>query len=628
MEQPLPTRTVVAQNETYSIAHERVLNVKPPKACKPFLGREAKLKELHELLKSENKIFIHGIPGIGKSEFAKSYAAEHKDEYTNIIYFTYNGSLKSTIAKLNFIGEGGYETEDNLFFRHNRFLQSLKEDSLIIVDNFNTTAYDDKILSELLDYDCKIIFTTRSIFKDYCTFELSEIADIETLILLFNTFYEVNADNRDVIVKIIETVHRHTFAVELSARFLNTTINCTPKDVLRELTKNHISLDADDNIIMKKDRRTYNNKYNWHINTLFSFCTLTDIEQHIMRGAAFLPTDGIHGKDFAFLLNLQTMNDITILIDSGYIHRSDDIVSLQPMIREVVFSNLQPSITNCGSIIDTFQKICLHRGVEIPCYIDFLKILENTATHIIKDDGLVFLRFLKDVYPYMEKHKYSSGMKLVIAELDSLLKSVNFTDDDFALLCDFKAGYEYFVNGDFEKAFALQSKALSQLSGKDELLMANLQANLGYLYHNNGQLDSAAKYMQSALDIFRRNKIVNNDLILLAHNFANLLDDKGELVTACANLKNIAQYIRKSSTHMCLDYADICFSMGIIQSKISCGGDSDNTDSADNYFAEAFSVYRVILKDNPVEFEDKVNRFEEISMLYDKSFNGISVEII
>ena len=619
MEQPLPTK-VVAEKVTYSIVHERIRNVKPPKPCKPFLGRNAELDRLHELLKIEKKIFVRGIPGIGKSEFVKAYAADFANHYTNIIYFTYNGNLKSTIAKLNFTDTFDYETEDNLFFRHNRFLQSLKEDTLIIVDNFNTTEYDEELLGEILDYDCKIIFTTRSVFEDYCTFELGEINDIDTLLLLFNSFYEITDKNRETIIKIIETVHRHTFAIELSARFLNTTLNCTPKEVLRELQKNHISLDADDNITMKKDRRTYNNKYNWHINTLFAFCTLTDIEKHIMCGAAFLPTDGIHGKDFAFLLNLQTMNDITVLIDSGYIHKSDALVSLQPMIRDVVFSNLQPSVTNCGSIIATFQNICLHRGVEISFYFDFLKILENVSTHITKDDGFAYLSFLKDVYPYMEKHKYSSGMKLVIDELETLLKSVNFTDDDFALLCDFKAGYAYFVNGNFDEALALQSKALSQLSGKDELLMANLQANLGYLFHYNNQLDLAAKYMQSALDIFRRNKIVNNDLILLAHNFANLLDDKGELEKACVNLKNIAHHIRKNSTHMCLDYADVCFSMGIIQAKIS-------SDSADIYFAEAFSFYRVILKDNPVEFEGKVNKFKEVSMLYDRSFNGITIEV-
>ena len=60
-----------------------------PRPCRWFLGREEELERLHELLVDHSKVFLHGIPGIGKSELAKAYAKQHNKEYTNILYMNY-----------------------------------------------------------------------------------------------------------------------------------------------------------------------------------------------------------------------------------------------------------------------------------------------------------------------------------------------------------------------------------------------------------------------------------------------------------------------------------------------------------------------------------------------------------
>ena len=43
------------------------------------------------LLKNNSLLFITGIAGIGKSEFAKQYAKKNEKKYTNIIYIYYTG---------------------------------------------------------------------------------------------------------------------------------------------------------------------------------------------------------------------------------------------------------------------------------------------------------------------------------------------------------------------------------------------------------------------------------------------------------------------------------------------------------------------------------------------------------
>ena len=51
---------------------------------------------------------------------------------------------------MDFIDDPPESTEQERFQRHNRFLRSLKSDTLLIIDNFNVTATQDSFLSVVL----------------------------------------------------------------------------------------------------------------------------------------------------------------------------------------------------------------------------------------------------------------------------------------------------------------------------------------------------------------------------------------------------------------------------------------------------------------------------------------------
>ena len=98
-----------------------------PKPCRYFCGRERELSELHFMLNEHSKVFLQGIPGIGKSELAKAYAQNFKKEYTNIIYINYSGNLRNDIVDLDFLEDfNANESEKERFRRHHRHLRSLK----------------------------------------------------------------------------------------------------------------------------------------------------------------------------------------------------------------------------------------------------------------------------------------------------------------------------------------------------------------------------------------------------------------------------------------------------------------------------------------------------------------------
>ena len=88
-----------------------------PKPCRWFVGREQELVQLHELLLDHSKVFLHGIPGIGKSELAKMYAKQHSKEYTNILYMNYVGDLKQNIVDMDFADDLPEESDEARFKR-------------------------------------------------------------------------------------------------------------------------------------------------------------------------------------------------------------------------------------------------------------------------------------------------------------------------------------------------------------------------------------------------------------------------------------------------------------------------------------------------------------------------------
>ena len=151
-----------------------------------------------------------------------------------MLYLTYAGDLKQDITELDFLDDFSNDTEAERFRKHHRFLRTLKEDSLLIVDNFNATATQDDFLSVMLGYRCRILFTTRSRLEHYENMELAEISDSTALLHFVARYFPEAPEHETVLEEIIRTVHAHTLAVELAARLLGKGL-LSPQELLHKL---------------------------------------------------------------------------------------------------------------------------------------------------------------------------------------------------------------------------------------------------------------------------------------------------------------------------------------------------------------------------------------------------------
>lgn len=562
-----------------------------PKPCKHFCGREKELDELHTTLENHNKVFVNGIAGIGKSEFVKAYAAAYKKDYTNILYFTYSDSLQEMIVDMDFADDLPSDDSKMRFKKHNRFLRSLKDDTLIIIDNFNTTAAKEPVLDVVMKYNCRVIFTTRSRFEIGHTFELKEITDTETLLSLSGKFYSDTETERETVTNIIETIHHHTLSVELSARLLQKGM-LEPNEVLKKLSECTVNPETNDKISVTKDGISSKATYYNHIQTLFSLYLLDDEMQSVMRCMTFAPIDGIRAKLFARWLGLSDMNAVNDLIELGFIQNNTaDKISLHPMVQEIAVADLKPSVTNSREFMDNLHFICLRHGEDVPYYETLFRTIENITDNIINDSAVDYLLFIEDAFAYMEKYRFASGMRKLVDVMSALLADETVgTANDRALLLNNRASCEGLLNMNYPKAITLAKKAISVCAPEDNLVLAaNLHMNLGYLYQYSKDFDNAKLYMKQGMDLLSQFGVITNDVIIMTRNYARLLAETGEANNAIRALNKCAALVKLQNTDMCTDYADLVFDIAAISLQIG------NVDTAKAYFEESFMIYRKIL---------------------------------
>lgn len=611
------TKNLITKGELSPLIQDYIYDGFVPKPCRHFKGRNNELEMLHSALDSDSKVFVEGVAGIGKSEFIKMYAAKYKKEYTNILYFNYSRNLKQMITDCNFSDDNISDREDVKFKSHNRFLRSLKEDTLIIIDNFNTIASDEPLFDVVMKYRCKIVFTTRSCFNDYASFELKELS-ADALMELVKYFYTETENNLNIVNQIIDEVHHHTLSVELAARLLASGI-LEPHKLLNELKNTKSVLHTEDKINIIKDGTNSKATYYEHIHKLVSLFGLTEQSINIMCNMTLISQEGINPRLFAKWIGLSNLNTVNELIEYGFIRTNEyHKITLHPIIQEIAVDDTKPSIKNCNMMIEAIRNLCLHHGIDLPYHNTMFKVAENIILIANKDNTESYLLFLKDVFPYMEKYAYRPGMETIISEIDSMIKEYNYGVVEKALLLDYKAAYEHICNQNHEKALQYEERAIKYC---DEIvvvnphLTANIYGNIGGLYHSANQLDKAKFYMEKAYAILIENDLqYTNDSVIQICNYANLAANMGEPQKAIQALKRCANVVKECIGES-TDYANLLWDMGCIYFQIY---DKDN--AAVN-LKKALKIYSELWANEPELLQPRLDEFKNMAVTY-----GINTE--
>lgn len=334
---------------------------------KNFVCREKELAEISQQMNQYNKIFIQGMGGIGKSEVAKSFALQHHNQYSTVVFATYQTSLRDLIIydaglKTEAVSrvydkEGKLEGDEAFCKRKLEWMQkSLQHDTLIIIDNFDTEM--DPLLEEFLHGSYSVIFTTRNDFSQYGlpTYQLTPFKAETEQLELFTKYYPLplSPSDRPHIHKLLKLVGGHTLAIELLAKHMYHR-RLKPQAMLTLLTEQGIAgLNAGKVVHgFNKQLSAYE-----HIRQLFSLSALTEDEQQIMKNLSMIPLSGIDFIGFCELCELDDYSILESLITRSWIRHEPqhDIISLHPVIKDIVTSELNPNLISCSTMIHNLSR--------------------------------------------------------------------------------------------------------------------------------------------------------------------------------------------------------------------------------------------------------------------------------
>ena len=595
-----PDKKALSDGRRSVAIQDYILGNAVPKPEPFFCGRDAELEDLHRLLTSHGKVFVNGIPGIGKSELVKAYAQAHREDYASILYINYSGDLRQDIIDLDFIDDPYAERDEVRFSRHARFLKLSRSDSLLIIDNLNATEEDENLLPELLTYSCRILISTRCVFEDQPTMQLREIQDTADILSIIRFFYPQADRERKTLEKVVEYVHRHTMSVLLICHLLKKGI-LSPKALLRRLETERFFSSLADRIRFRKDRDSAKRTYSEHIRFLFALFKLSPGQQEVMRNLMLIPLSGIQSRRFARWLRLDSQNDIHDLVELGLVQQGDGHkVSLHSLIHEVALEETPPSISRCRTLIASLHEIFLCRGLDLPYHKLLFRVVEMIMVLSEKDDLAPYLRFLEDAFAYMGKYEYAYGMYFVLEELERLLRNETVGGlRDRVLLLECHAEYAGIVWKNDEQAVELEIQALSMLGPippDTALLAANIHANLGTALQRLGRLNEAQSHMAQGLTLLHEHHLLNsNDGMIQTCNYAVLLSELGQAEKGLQVLEQCAALLSPDSG----DYACVQEAMGDLYSK------QQDYLKAGRCYQTAWRIYQDIWMDEPELLEAK-----------------------
>ncbi len=432
-----------------------------------FYGRDDVISHIHEKFSSDERIvFLKGMGGIGKSEIAKQYAKRYKKDYDTIVWIRYDGSLVSLIADDNALMIEGLcrKTKlDNTLQSDEEYAKEKldilseisSERTLIIVDNYDTT-FDDYLAKFVYKGTYKILFTTRmeQERRRYCIVLINEIEDDDALKDVFigycNPEYIYIDKNDDAFPELFELTNRHTLTLELIAQYMEEA-NIDLSEMVVKLRQNGFS-ELSNAQLIRNNEEQFGFDY---IRRIFHMVKLSSEEQQFLRYMSLMPKQGIAEQYFKVWCG-DSYNFKTSLQKKSWIQydAKNKIVSLHPIIYEVVAHELPVTFENCKDFLNSYLETVeeeRHWNASFTTKQIMYACCQNVINKIPLCNDETFDLYYGMVHAYIFVANYDDGIRYLNELYDYLIKQSK-VDTEICGKVFFKIGWLHLWNGNFSDA--------------------------------------------------------------------------------------------------------------------------------------------------------------------------------
>ena len=338
-----------------------------------FLGRETEARWIQERLTGSTAGcgFVVGMGGIGKSTLVR-HCIRQSDRLDSVLYLDYLGSIEKTICDdyavhINAVQKDASETDTAYFDRKLGVLRELGRDKncVLVIDNY--TGDGSSAFPKLMQLGWRVLFLTRDrpLAEGYDTLEIGPISEGDLLTLFCkNIGHELNEEERRSAASIIRDVGGHTLVIELIAKQIGSPVcSLSISQAARIAANSGFSNIAAEKIGYLRDNVLYQNTIKQIISGLFHAETLPESQRTILKMLSLFGRTGVSVDGLCEMLALKNREDISALYHPGWIYVEDAVITMHPVIEEVV-SNWELSTVARDAADKMLQYLTVKLKVE------------------------------------------------------------------------------------------------------------------------------------------------------------------------------------------------------------------------------------------------------------------------